>query len=472
MLLDWTGVTEWVTAYPRPLVIAGAFEDYGDSRWLPLAVTVRGGLEAQLEWMDRRYNGPKNTTLRLWRQPCDNVQVIHLLTTGVMGFAQLPDVPVNSRSPQVAHWITQGDEYGQVAPTPTPRLSAEFTWPPSTPTSGFSFAFGGQPVVARGVPYYPSITDALLDVLYGRSTQRSSGGGVLNRLELSLAYDTGYLGRVDYAEDVGIVVDVRGGAAGALTNAELHVRWEPGPSDSGFGYQLAHLNDAALITVPVERSPRRYWVALVKDGLLVDEISAMVRIPAVADAPLPATALSEAFADLDLAWRALFHDTPLLHNASPAAPAHLTQPVSNSDEFASRVNQLADLLGACRVDDALLGGRTVEGNATLQRIEQALRVKFTPKPRDPSWADVLEALATLQLVIRLRRGLIHRKSTDFNTALNRLGVQTSVSDWSHAWDRVRWHVVNSLRELRRVMQANLSQRPPDVSTDKPGAAVP
>ena len=194
MLLDWTGVIEWVTAYPRPLVIAGAFEDYGDTRWLPLAVTVRGGLEAQLEWMDRRYNGPKNTTLRLWRQPCDNGQVINLLTTGIMGFAQLPDVPVNSRSPQVAQWITQGDEYGQVAPTPTPHLSAEFTWPPSTPTSGFSFAFGGQAVVSRGVPYYPSITEAFLDVLYGRSTQRSSGGGVLNRLELSLAYDTGYLG--------------------------------------------------------------------------------------------------------------------------------------------------------------------------------------------------------------------------------------------------------------------------------------
>jgi hypothetical protein len=113
-------------------------------------------------------------------------------------------------------------------------------------------------------------------------------------------------GRVDYAQDTGIVIDVRGGAAGALTNAELHVRWEPGPSDSGFAYQLAHLNDAAVITVPVERSPRRYWVALAKDGLLVDEISAMVRIPVVAEAPLPATALPEAFADLDLAWRALF----------------------------------------------------------------------------------------------------------------------------------------------------------------------
>lgn len=114
----------------------------------------------------------------------------------------------------------------------------------------------------------------------------------------------------------------------------------------------------------------------------------------------------------------------------------------------------------------------MEGKATLQRMEQALRVKFAPKPRDPYSADVVEALATLHLVTRLRRGLIHRKSTDFNTPHNRLGVQTDVSDWSDAWDRVRRHVVNSLRELRRVIQANLPQRPPDASSDEPGAAVP
>lgn len=87
-----------------------------------------------------------------------------------------------------AMWITQGAEYGLIAPTQTPRLYHSRSWPgPQFPLNEYA------PLAARGQPYYPTARAALFELLYGR-TSPAGNASPLYPFEVSLAYEGAYLG--------------------------------------------------------------------------------------------------------------------------------------------------------------------------------------------------------------------------------------------------------------------------------------
>lgn len=252
------------TGYKAPVVAAIAVVT-DDGVHQSLAFTIRGGTE--LEPFDYTYG-----RLQIIRRPVQPGQAADILRSGQFGPTRIP-VP-SAGDGSRAMWLTQAAQYGLIAPTTTPRLYHCYSWP--TPTA---YVNEGQPLAAQGCPYYPTVRAALLEVLYGR-TDAHMAYRPLHQTEVSLAYDSAYLGEVEYLEEQGLVVNVRASVPANAADHELHVVWRLHPSDTEFQRWHETLEAAGTRTAPVAAAPLSYSVALLdRAGNLVDYVDGQLRLP-------------------------------------------------------------------------------------------------------------------------------------------------------------------------------------------------
>jgi hypothetical protein len=456
----WSAVLDRVADYAGDLILAAALESHGEGTHAT-AVSIRGGVDG-LTAFDQMYLGPRPTDqLHIFRQPVKRETVLRVLRDGVItpGSVQLPIAPLTR--PCTPRWVTQGMEFGAVAPTPIPRLYADFTWWDQIPAPPLgTYSWEHQPLAKGNGPYYPSLEAAIYELLYGRADLTHYGHNWQHWLYLSLAYDTAYLGDVGYVPDAGLVVDVREGAPGSLTGHEVHGVWSFNPADSSFHRGSKPLSHAEVITLRSDAPPLHYSVVLVHNGEIIDEVSGTARATQPELAPLPPTAVPEAFESLDLAWRLLFDRRPLLHNPAPTHLANLTQPATTRDAFAMRLSDLAAVLSVCRVDDSDLPPKHSLPTETVNRISEALHRTLTD-PNDPDSRAIDDACSTLHLVNQTRAALQHtlkgREQRDLRELLNRLGIDYPPKEWPQAWDLVCHRMVEALSELRRVIRTKFPE---------------
>lgn len=457
----WDGVLARITRYGQPLILAGALEHQREGGWMPLALTIRGGIH--MASCDHRYYGAGEAELRLFRVPVDNVVVLEFLNKGTLGpwgnFRQLPTPPIKLGVTPM--WITQASQWGPMPATPTPRMCLDFSWASSVPVVQPNNYRWDDHALVNGGPYYPSLEAAVLEVLFGRTdTDTSPRPTWKSYCFISLAENTAYLGRAEYIADDGLVVDVREGRPGSIIGHDLHVIWRMNPTDHAFERVSTSVSQAGAVTVPTEAPPLSYSVALTRGGELVDEIAGTARARQPEVFHIAASVLPDAFEFFDSVWRNLF-DVPLLRNPSPSDIAGLTEVVSSQAECSVRMSELASLLKACTIADELVPGKPLSGDATALRIQRALEVKLAIKKADPDWSIVADAVGTLLKINQLRVAMQHHMKEagkpDLPTALNRLGIDYP-PDWTTAWNVIRYRAVEAIDALRRLVRSHLTNR--------------
>lgn len=164
--------------------------------------------------------------------------------------------------------------------------------------------------------------------------------------------------------------------------------------------------------------------------------------------PLPPLALPEAFDHLAAVWAVKFPGQPPFIQLSTLATAgELELGCASRDEFKSRLSVLGDALKKINVDKALLTDKGLHPNATLKRIDDALKTKLGSNPAK-------SAIDELEAVTGIRVGYQHSDATaEQATHARAIGLAWPPADWSEAWDHVRAQVVSALREVRRAVES-------------------
>lgn len=439
-------VSRLTTTYRAVVVVAAAYVRGGDGEWRPEAITIRGGLDAP----DRDHDWGR---IRIVRTRLAGGQAASILVQQRIGGKLMPFSASLIDDQSSATWVTQGSEFGLIAPTETPRLYHSYPW--TQPGQPFDLY---APLAARGQPYYPTARVALLELLYGR-TNVGATASPTNRLEVSLAYDQAYIGNAMYVEGEGLVVDVRSTPAQAARGHELHVVWQMNASDSELANWCADVSEAGALTAPVPSPPVSYWVALLDSaGNLLDQVEGQARAPQQDDPQLPPTALLDSFEFLDSAWRNFFK-TRLIERPSIGGVAELSQPVRTFADFSSRITRLDDLMKAVRVDSQLLPqtkeAQALPESASVGRMHRALGQVLSGPDADSVHAALDLLSATNGIRVALQHKIDPKKRSDLPIALARLGIDYPPADWSLAWEVVRRRVVDAVAEIRRALLANL-----------------
>src|SRR5262249_53886459 len=149
--------------------------------------------------------------------------------------------------------------------SPMPRLYYYWGWAADAQAHQTVQPVMDAPLLASG-KYYPTLRDALLEVLLGRTRnpQRSIYPALFG--VVSLVYDRAYLGAVDYVSDEGVVVQVGESEPGAAAGYELHVSYQLHTNDHELRQHNVRLDQGGVITVPTGAPPLFYWAALVSPG--------------------------------------------------------------------------------------------------------------------------------------------------------------------------------------------------------------
>jgi hypothetical protein len=121
-----------------------------------------------------------------------------------------------------------------------------------------------------------------------------------------------------------------------------------------------------------------------------------------------------------------------------ARAASLAEPAGSAVEFEARCNALCDVFSMLAVPKT---GKA-EGSLNL------LKADLTQRMTDPESRErATNAVATLQQVVKLRRGQAHAAAAQHSRqAAIRLGVPLA-GDWAESWDRVRHITIEAIYAL-------------------------
>lgn len=170
------------------------------------------------------------------------------------------------------------------------------------------------------------------------------------------------------------------------------------------------------------------------------------------DASLPPLALNEALDFLSWVWRAKFpaSQTKLINLTSSTNAAEIGQPCLSLETFRSRMNALADLLDALKIDGNLLATPGVTG--TLNRMQDVLRARLPQAEFDRADAGIL----VLRNATDLRNGLHHSDAgRKMPLAARKFGLDWPPADWRRAWEHVRDHATRAVREIRQSIEVTI-----------------
>jgi hypothetical protein len=159
--------------------------------------------------------------------------------------------------------------------------------------------------------------------------------------------------------------------------------------------------------------------------------------PPASGAPVEPSALPRALDHLDAVWYLLARQR-LFKRPGFSRAASLAEAAASAAEFEARCNALYDLF-------SMLTVRKVDkAEGPLNFLRQDLKQRIS----DPdSLERATDAVATLQQVVKLRRGQAHSDAAqDSRQAAARLGVRLT-GDWADSWDRVRRVTIEAIYAL-------------------------
>jgi hypothetical protein len=155
------------------------------------------------------------------------------------------------------------------------------------------------------------------------------------------------------------------------------------------------------------------------------------------------SALPRALDHLDVVWQVRAGQR-LFKRPGFARAASLAEAAGNAVEFEARCNALCDVFSMLTVPQV---GKA-EGSLNLLKADLAQRMT------DPeSLERATNAVATLQQVVKLRRGHAHAAAAqDSRQAAIRLGVPLA-GDWAESWDHVRHVTIDAMYALIEELDA-------------------
>jgi hypothetical protein len=158
--------------------------------------------------------------------------------------------------------------------------------------------------------------------------------------------------------------------------------------------------------------------------------------------------LPDAIDHLDAVWRLAFSKSPLLRLRRASDVAGLAQSCSTADEFEGRLSDLAEVLKALKVDDALLPGTKIPREQTFNRVTDVVEERLSGIQKDKA----LQAIKTLRTVADLRDAAQHAHAADrLPTALSNLGLPFPITDYGETWDQVRAKTIDALAAIREAV---------------------
>ena len=447
---DWQRIIAEVASYPDVTFGCAGLTGSGGRHVQTLLVTVRGG--RKLPYVEHYFPG-----IYVSREQLPGSSAARALMNHRVGSVEIPPAPESTR----ATWVTGGDDIGLVAPSPVPRLYYSWTWGADQTTMQSIQPLMDTPLWASGKTFYPTLQDALLELLLGRTRnpQRTIYPALFG--VVSLAYDQAYFGAVDYVADEGIVAQVVESSPGAASGYELQVAYQLHRTDQELHRHIKRIEQGGPLTVVTGAPPLLYWAALLdRGGNLIDHAERYGGSDTGDDtAPPSPMAVAEALDFLDSAWFNVF-GRHLVGRVQLTSVANLTQTVNRREDFESRLSHLSDLLSAFRIGDDLLergSVRQLKSAGSLLRMKNVLSKRLS----EPDRTSAFEAVAKLRAIVELRGALQHPASTDTQkpdlpTALRRLSIGFP-PDWQRAWTEVQLRTMAAGTEIRRALLATLTE---------------
>jgi hypothetical protein len=199
----------------------------------------------------------------------------------------------------------------------------------------------------------------------------------------------------------------------------------------------------------VELSPAvRRFAGVQSSDDYMERLALMLSHSEVSDpqsgSPFP---LPDAIDYLDAVWHRRFQ-TPLVQAPGVARSAKLAGAASNSDEAATCLSALAELLKGLR----LTGTPGDGGGHSLDRLEPFLDSNLPEESRE----RVHDAIATLNAARKIRAGSQHVSAqSQALEAFALLKIGFPVYDWPRAWQQVQAAVAHAFDVIREELQASM-----------------
>ena len=349
-----------------------------------------------------------------------------------------------------AYWQTSGTRYGAIGPIPTPSYYASINIADQDLVSQAQLS---EPVFGPLPPYYPSGTDAVLDVLYGQ-TKDQSQRDIFNQIVIHLPYTAAYLEQVVFIDGEGMVITVGGRSSDSVSGHKLWALWKIQASERTYKRESRILTESGQLSFPLDAEPHVFHVSLQDPyGLLVDSADHHRHYTAEEiGLPLAAEAVPEALDFVASVWLNVTRFR-LLDLRRVTAASELARGATTREDFVSRMTALGDVLKAIQVDESLYDLTEAKGfpaDATLAKLRLATERLLAPPERESASA----AIGALQNVAQVRTALVHEKTkTDLPTALAKLGIPFP-APWGDIWELIRRRAVGALRELRLALESS------------------
>ncbi len=165
--------------------------------------------------------------------------------------------------------------------------------------------------------------------------------------------------------------------------------------------------------------------------------------PPDSGAPVEPSALPRSLDHLDVVWH-LLAGQRLFKRPGFARAASLAEAAASAVEFEARCNTLYDVFSMLTVPEV----DKVQGPLNFLKADLKLRIAD-----QESLERATAAVATLQQVVKLRRGQAHSDAAqDSLQAAARLGVRLT-GDWADSWDRVRHVTIEAIYALIEELDA-------------------
>lgn len=157
---------------------------------------------------------------------------------------------------------------------------------------------------------------------------------------------------------------------------------------------------------------------------------------------------------LDAVWERLFKHR-LLGRLTTEKTAAIVLPCATKEEFDSRLGDLNELFKRMNIPDDDLPEEKraqIHEQATFVRMQSCLDAKIEDEADREKVKNGIERLRAINTV---RNKLTHGGS-ELTNALNRLGIEYPITDYSKAWDSIRSKAAEALTTIRKVIE-NVSE---------------
>lgn len=344
-----------------------------------------------------------------------------------------------------ADWITSHYPYGVTSTVDVPAYYFDV----SLNMGGAAMPDLGAPVFGEHLPYYPSGSDALLELLYG-ITRHQKAISFWPHIVVRLPYLRASIRSLYYVEGDGITIDIHERESGGASGHQLHVAWMLHDSDPRLSRDVVSVTGPGSFVVKANADPSYVSVALLSEsGEHRDSRERYRQVQTLPSVSLHPSALPEAIDFLASVWKDVFGQRLLVMRTTAAAAA-LALPVETRSDFESRLSSVGALLKAISVPDSLLSPDDIglDRSHSVERMKAALRNRLS----DPELERATKALGVFAQVNDVRVALQHPDARrDLPAALARLNI-IFPPEWSVAWDIVRTQLITALGQVREALQ--------------------